>query len=500
MSNLITKSFTNNATWVCPAGVTNVRATSFNTTKMQISNGGDNFQMIESTGRVYQWGINTNGQLGVGDTTSRSSPSMVLGGITFVSIFSTTTASYGLTAQGQIYAWGNNTKGELGVGDVVPRSSPVLVLGGLTFQSVVSSVSAVLGLTTSGAVYGWGQNTGVGDATPKSSPILVLGGVNFSSISIDTAGRIFFGLTASGALYAWGLNINGELGVGDTTTRSSPVLVLGGLTFQSVYLNQGSSGVASNVFGLTTAGILYSWGKNTNGELGLGDVNPRSSPVAVLGGLTFKSFVCSGTSSSGGEGVAYGLTTSGALYAWGSNGYGQLGVGDVVYRSSPILVLGGLTFSSVYSGESFGNAFALTPAGALYGWGLNGGGCLGNGNTIARSSPVAVLGGLVFSNFLCNGSSSGGNGNSFGITGTGQVYGWGTNDRGQLGVGDTTSRSSPVLALGPPAATQPIVTTQSIAVVPGTSYAIAIKQFVALFGSTPVGQGPVNTLTLEYYA
>ena len=89
----------------------------------------------------------------------------------------------------------------------------------------------------------------------------------------------FIGLTEDGTPYAWGGGTSGMLGNGATTSRSSPVVVLGGLKFKSVFYGN------SNFIGLTEDGTPYAWGSNTNGQLGTGDINHRSSPVAVLGGL-----------------------------------------------------------------------------------------------------------------------------------------------------------------------------------------------------------------------
>ena len=160
-------------------------------------------------------------------------------------------------------------------------------------------------------------------------------------------GSSSYGITTTGQLYTWGNNGFGVLGVGDAINRSSPVLVLGGLTFKSAVISNSSS------YGITTAGQLYAWGNNANGVLGVGDIVNRSSPVAVLGGLTFKSAVIYSNGSS------YGITTAGQLYAWGGNASGRLGVGDLVARSSPVAVLGGLT--STINNSTTEQVLSVTP-------------------------------------------------------------------------------------------------------------------------------------------
>lgn len=301
-----------------------------------------------------------------------------------------------------------------------------------------------------GNAYAWGSNVsgqlGVGDVTGRSSPVAVLGGFAFYKIQGfwdgTTVQSSAIGIATNGNAYAWGYNANGQLGVGDVTPRSSPVAILGGLKFLSLY-GRGTSAV-----GLTTSGFAYAWGKNTDGELGVGDVTPRSSPVAVLGGLKFVKIVAGknvGTSS--GHASFIGLTKAGAAYAWGYNANGQLGLGDVIARSSPVAVVGGIVFSQIAQvGQTLGSFVGLDTSGNAYAWGANDQGQLGVGDTTARSSPVAVVGGLKFSKIFTEETSN--SATVFGMTSDGTLYAWGYNNNGQLGVGDQVSRSSPVAVLG----------------------------------------------------
>ncbi len=331
--------------------------------------------------------------MGLGDVIARSSPIAVLGGFIFQTIhgnYSSVIAEpvFGLTPGGTLYAWGINTNGGLGVGDVIPRSSPVAVLGGFTFRQVFpAQYPYVYALDGSGNAYGWGLNDngqlGVGDVTPRSSPVAVLGGFTFTRLSV--CNKSVFGLTSAGAAYAWGLNGSGQLGLGDVVPRSSPIAVLGGFTFAKLFTNIASA--TGSAYGLTAAGALYAWGFNDKGQLGVGDIIPRSSPVAVLGGLTFVD-VFPGASNN-----IFAITADGTLYSWGANANGQLGLGDVVARSSPVAVLGGLKFVNV-SVQSVWN-IGLATNGSLYGWGLDISGALGVGDITPRSSPVAVLGRLT---------------------------------------------------------------------------------------------------------
>lgn len=482
-------------TWNSPANTTLVRVVGYKRAKGAAT---ERVGLLDEHGNAYAWGINANGQLGLGDVTPRSSPVLVLGGFSFKKVFGAIgagTATFGIDTLGAAYAWGINTSGQLGVGNIVPRSSPVAILGGLRFANLYPRDASCFGLGSSGSLYAWGINTngqlGIGNVTPVSSPILVLGGQRFTRvvpISGVNASSSVLAINTSGTAYAWGLNVNGNLGDGTVVPKSSPVLVLGGLTFKDI----GGGAVSSRYFfvGLNTAGAAYAWGANTNSNLGVGDQTPRSSPVAVLGGLTFDRLVTHEKSE-----TVMAFDTSGSLYAWGDNTNGQLGVGDTVNRSSPVAVLGGLSFKKVKLFRS--SAFGITESGDLYAWGANANGQLGLGDTTPRSSPVAVLGGFKFTDVFF-GDATNDQYSVFGVSSDGLMYSWGANANGTLALGDVTPRSSPVIILG---VNMPSITEESnsldLTVEGGTGYTVRIGPGICTLGENAIGFD-LYKVTLEY--
>jgi alpha-tubulin suppressor-like RCC1 family protein len=488
---LARKTFTANGTWTAPAGVNFATVIGQPTLTPIVFNPNVTNAIICNDGAVYTWGYGAIGTLGNGGSVAVSQPVAVLNSVTtsfnqlFAGFDAGTPCFIGINNAGDAYFWGGTANGEGGIGSVVSTSSPVPVLGGLKWSSISINGSSglgqlTLGLTMAGVAYGWGNNLngilGIGNATPQSSPVAVLGGLTFKQLiaGYNTA----IGLTTAGAAYCWGLNTSGQLGNGNVTTSSSPQAVLGGLTFVSVAVDQQSVSASTTCFGLTAAGALYAWGVNTSGQLGVGDVNPRSSPVLVLGGLTWKSVTVV-------NGCVLGLTTAGVAYGWGSNFVGVIGNGNITPQSSPVAVLGGLTFSQLLLNPVANFALGLTTAGAAYGWGANANGQLGTGDVTARSSPVAVLGGLSFSQLVIGTSIN----SSYGITTspTAQVYAWGANTYGNLGTNDVTPRSSPVAVLGGHLPNQaPPQTIKRLAVVPGTAYAITLQNGIGYFGSTQI--------------
>jgi hypothetical protein len=338
----------------------------------------------------YGWGSNGFGQLADETATDRSSPVTVVGGITnWTQVSAGRAHSLGITSTGIAYGWGANNNFQLGTGGTTSHSSPVTVFGGLTWSQVSAGSggnSHSLGVTTTGIAYGWGENffgqVGDNSITTRGTPRIVVGNItNWSQVSAGAYHSL--GLTATGIAYAWGNNALGALGDGTTTSRRSPVTVVGGITNWS----QLSAG-ENHSLGVTSTGIAYAWGYGGLGRLGDGTTTNRSNPVSVIGGIT------NWTQVSAGAAHSLGLTSTGIAYAWGYNSQGQLGDGTTTSKRSPVTVIGGITNWSQLAGSIF-HSLGLTSTGIAYAWGYGGQGRLGTGNTTARSSPVTVVGGIT---------------------------------------------------------------------------------------------------------
>lgn len=500
MGNLAFKRFTSNGTFTVPAGVTQVQIYVEYSTSGGVNEGDASAVFLTGSGTAYGWGSNTNGQIGDNTTVDKNSPTLVVGGLTFTKVLSGRNYSLGLTSDGKLWAWGANTNGQLGDGTTVAKSSPVAVVGGLTFSDFVlnnvTGVGTVIAWASDGTAYAWGANTqgqlgtnqNAATVTAISSPVAVVGGLKFAQIQFTNSGNpaTVVGLTKTGSLFAWGSNASGQLGDNTSVDKSSPVAVVGGLTFSSYSVAAGGS-----VLAISTNGNTYGWGANTNGQLGDNTSTSRSSPVQVVGGLSFSQVVTRQLSS-------LGLTATGVAYAWGRNNNGQLGLNDVTLRSSPVQVLGGLTFQALYmNGGTNTAAYGLTTAGAAYSWGDNTNGRLGINNITPQSSPVAVVGGLTFSKLVM--TNAGGINLAFGVATNGQVYGWGNNGSGQLGDGTNTTKSSPVLVVGglvSPSGT--IASTIPIPVIPNTTYSVNMNQSVPTFGGVQLGFGVPSAVTVFF--
>jgi alpha-tubulin suppressor-like RCC1 family protein len=340
----------------------------------------------------------------------------------------------GLTASGAAYCWGLNENGQLGNGTLVNSTTPVSVSGGLSFSVLALGVYHTCGLTGSGAAYCWGGNDygqlGTGSNTPSLTPVPVSGDLSFRTL---VAGEHNCGLTTAGAAFCWGRNEDGQLGNGSFNNSRIPAAVSGGLTF---------SALATGIYhtcGLTAGGAAYCWGWNANGQLGNGYFGldeTRSTPVAVVGGLTFSALAA------GFGWHSCALTNTGAAYCWGNNLDGQVGNGfDGDWAIvAPVAVSGSYSFSVVVTGAF--HTCGLTTIETDYCWGDDHWGELGDSSgtceTCESSTPVAVYGAFRFRTL------SGGGGHTCGIARDGPAYCWGLNEYGQLGNGTTVNQSAPV--------------------------------------------------------
>jgi alpha-tubulin suppressor-like RCC1 family protein len=181
---------------------------------------------------------------------------------------------------------------------------------------------------------------------------------------------------------------------------------------------------------------VWAWGRNSGGRLGDGTTVNKSSPISVIGGFTDWCQVSAGFEHS------LGVRCNGTTWAWGSNTNGRLGDGTTVARTSPVSVVGGFTdWCQVSAGYS--HSLGVRCNGTAWAWGVNGLGRLGDNTITDRSSPVSVVGGFTDWRQV-----SGGWCHSLGVRTNGTLWTWGCNNYGQLGDNTTTNRSSPVLVAG----------------------------------------------------
>jgi alpha-tubulin suppressor-like RCC1 family protein len=310
-------------------------------------------------GTAYCWGDNSSGELGNGTTTNSSIPVPVL--ITFQEKYLAVSAgahhTCGLVGSlkinlGIINCWGDNTYGQLGNGTMTSSTTPVPVanVNGIMWDYVSAGSTHTCALyepnnddTSSTAVYCWGDNSAgqFGDNTTISSvvPVQVFIGP-FAPYPSFSAGTLYTCITNPGSpdpALCSGLNTFGQLGNGTTTNSSSLVAVNAPNAF-----DLGISTGADHACGAAGVGSAYCWGNNNLGQLGNGTTTNSATPIAVAGGLSFVVVSAGGHHTCGiiSGSVPLGPTAPFAVYCWGDNTYGQLGNAWTTTSSVPVNVAG----------------------------------------------------------------------------------------------------------------------------------------------------------------
>lgn len=324
---------------------------------------------------------------------------------------------------------------------------------GIRFIKIDSGENHTVGLTSEGTVYAWGRNDlgqlGNGTTSNSNTPVQVLGvgGTGYLTGVIDIAAGGWHTLasTATG-VYAWGNNNAGRLGDGTTTNRSTPVQVVG----------VGGSGTLGPVTALSggyyhslaiSGNKVYAWGHNGWGQLGNSSQTDSSSPVVVNNSLG-NGDLTGVTAISAGKLFSLALTAD-SVYSWGQNQNNQLGNDAVatpgLYQGRPGKVknVAGTGDLTGVTAISAGEDFSLALINSgVVAWGVNTYGQLGDNTTTQRARPVEVLNTALTPITGITAIAAGGN-HSSALSSSG-LMSWGRDDFGQLGDRSTTSKPTAV--------------------------------------------------------
>jgi alpha-tubulin suppressor-like RCC1 family protein len=392
-----------------------------------VTNSGQNYYLVKSDGTLWSIGQNFSGQVGDNTTTFRTNDTFVQIGSglgSFQYVLTHNGGGFARESGGSMYCWGANTNGMLGTNDTTNRSSPVAVF--LTFGTWPSDKSRVgigsfhwISPSNTNYLFGCGRNSngelGVGDTVDRSSPVWIGSSNDWSKAAAGNDSTC--AIKTNGTLWAWGANVQGQLGLNSTTSYSSPVQVGADSDWANVTVGFFSA------LAIKTDGTLWGWGSNTVGQLGDGTTTTRSSPVQI-GALSNWSQVATGVTGT----IA--IKTDGTLWTWGANANAQLGDGSFQNSSSPIQVGTATNWTEISTSGS--NTVVLNSNSDVY--------VLGTYFYAPRyvSSPVQV--GSI-NNWL---SASFGASYVLAIKTDNTLWAWGLNTVGQLGTNNLIGYSSPV--------------------------------------------------------
>jgi alpha-tubulin suppressor-like RCC1 family protein len=266
---------------------------------------------------------------------------------------------------GALWCWGDNRDGQLGVGDREARVGPQRVMGG-DWRAVECGAAHTCALRAGGTVWCWGSNAlgqvgrGAGELADAPAQVLLFE----EAVGLSARTNHTCAVTARGELWCWGRNAEAELGqrtneFNGPAVIETPQSVEGFDDVVGVAVGDGSSCVRR------ASGELWCWGRNTQGQIGLGSATPEQqvepSRVASPAGEAWASVhtglthVCA-------------FTDAGDLYCWGNGRGGQLGV-EADREFAPIRVDLGLPLARIHA-----NAFSTCGTsgdGRAWCWGLN---------------------------------------------------------------------------------------------------------------------------------
>ncbi len=343
-----------------------------------------------------------------------------------------------------------------------------------------------------------------GDTTESLSGYIRYGGVGVEGVTVTISGpETRTTTTDANGYYVFGNVDAGEYTVTPSDNRASVKFTFRfapfkrtaymsdveatGFDFNAITPQRLSS--STHTLFVKDDGTVWAWGRNESGQLGIGsaDANPHQTPVQI-GALVFNDTLDGNkaVAVAAGSNFSLVLRKDGSVWAWGDNTYGQLGTGNNTSQTTPVETL--LTSGVIAISAGYGHAIAAKSDGTVWTWGYNATYQLGDGTTTANNTPTQI-GASVFYNSTDYKavSVSAGYNHTLALRADGYVYGWGSNDRGQLSSDPTAD--SPVLYEASPTA----ISANKVEVAAGHQFSVVIHYSPGADGLVyTCGRGPNN--------
>ncbi|XP_055679804.1 probable E3 ubiquitin-protein ligase HERC4 isoform X2 [Lutzomyia longipalpis] len=342
------------------------------------------------------------------------------------------------------FGWGSTVNGELGLGgieeDFILTPREIHWTGGAELEQAACGTSHTLLLTKQGKVFSCGNNDygQLGHDLSRKRPQFVSSLDNYMITQLSSGAMHSMALNEWGQVFTWGSDTHGQLGNELGAVQATPRVVRSLSTKHVIQIVSGHF----HCLALTNSGEIYAWGMNNYGQLGIGQGPEKvSKPMLVeaLSGIPI-AFICCGAHHS------FALSTSGAIFAWGKNNFGQLGLNNETHHYYPQQIRGlrSLGVRHIACGDDF--SVFLTADGRVFTCGLGSYGQLGHGGNNNEITPrmVLELAGSTITQVSCGRKHT----LAF-VPSRGRVYGFGLGHSGQLGMSKPRNVSIPQVVNGP---------------------------------------------------
>lgn len=383
---------------------------------------------------LWCWGYTRYGQLANAAISSSSVPVSVQNAATWNTVSAGTYHTCAITnndvanADQRLYCWGDNSYGQLGINSTTSASTPTPVDIGGRWIAVSAGAYHSCGInfpvsSTSGTLWCWGANgygqVGVNSAEGKFVVPIKMGEDN-DWIRVSTGDYHTCALKTTGALWCWGYNAYGQVGVGNRTVEIPPTLINSGTQWKTVTAG------GHHTCAITVGDELRCWGANDNGQLGMGNNQDRLVPATIQTNVAkIWTAITAGSKHTC-------AITGGELWCWGDNSFGQLADGTeaATYRLIPQKSISSV--SKVTAGGQHTCVTYLDRYGAGCS-GANDSGQLGDGTTLPKTSPTQCKIGIQNSNsYPSEISISAGGQHTCAIREDRTMLCWGDNTNGQV--------------------------------------------------------------------
>jgi alpha-tubulin suppressor-like RCC1 family protein len=327
-----------------------------------MSAGTSHFIAIKTDGTLWAWGLNNYGQLGDGTYDNKSIPVQIGIETDWQKISAGNNHNLVIKNDGSLWSWGQNDEGQLGVGTFINKNTPTQIGTENNWLSISTGYAHNIAVKKDGTLWAWGLNgngqLGLGDMSNHNVPSKV-------GMSIDWQNAICGGFNtiakkSDGTLWFWGRNFEGEAGNGTNTLREvNPISI-----FSQKYMEYNNISVGyMHTMVVKPNGTLWTWGLNSDYQLGDGTPTDKNIPTAIGSSTNWKTV-------SGGTEYTVAIKTDGTLWSWGSNVSGQLGFGvSGSKKSNPTQIGTDVNWQSI---SARGNhTIAMKKDGTLWTWGGN---------------------------------------------------------------------------------------------------------------------------------